>query len=344
MLRQIPLAQAPTWQEQLADLVTDPAELLASLRLQPADVGLSEAAMREFPLRVPRPYLARIKPGDPNDPLLLQVLPGSAETRVQPGFLSDPLGETEANAHSGLLHKYAGRVLLITTQSCAVHCRYCFRRHFPYADNRPGRAAWRESLRYIAQNPEITEVILSGGDPLACSNGYLQWLVDELLAIGHVRRLRFHSRLPVVLPARVDEPLLRLLDTGKAQFVMVIHANHAREFDAEVDAACARLHAAGVSLLNQSVLLKGINDDEDALCALSERLIAARVLPYYLHMLDKVRGAAHFDVSEARALALVERMRARLPGYLVPRLVREERGMPAKTPLSPVPVATVTGI
>jgi EF-P beta-lysylation protein EpmB len=269
--------------------------------------------------------------GDPHDPLLLQVLPQAAELLATPGFSRDPLGEADANRHSGLLHKYEGRVLLIATQSCAIHCRYCFRRHFPYSDNRPGRAQWQETFDYIAADATITEVILSGGDPLAVSNTYLQWLLDNLLQIPHLERLRIHTRLPIMLPARIDNPLLQMLGKRRQQIVMVVHANHANEFDAEVDAACARLRAEGVHLLNQTVLLRGINDSVEVLAALSERLLAAGVLPYYVHMPDKVEGTAHFYMSEADALPLLQALHARLPGYLVPRLVREEAGKPGKT-------------
>jgi L-lysine 2,3-aminomutase len=340
MLRKIPLtptnaiAPSATWQEQLADVLTDLPELLATLRLDAAQLGVSEEALRDFPLRVPRPYLARMQPGDPRDPLLLQVLPQVAELVATPGYSHDPLGEAAANNHSGLLHKYQGRVLLIATQSCAIHCRYCFRRHFPYADNRPGRAQWQDTFDYIAADRTITEVILSGGDPLASSNTYLQWLVDNLLAIPHVERLRIHTRLPIMLPQRVDGALLQMLGQRKQQIVVVLHANHANEFDAEVDAACARLRAEGIHLLNQSVLLKGINDSVEALAALSARLLAAGVLPYYVHMPDKVQGTAHFDVSDEEAKALLQALQARLPGYLVPRLVREESGAPGKVLLN----------
>lgn len=333
MLRTIPLVTSPSWQEQLADLVTDPAELLAILQLKMEDVGLSAETIQSFPLRVPRPYLARIKPGDPRDPLLLQVLPLKAENAAHSGYSNDPLGELGVNQTPGLLHKYAGRVLLIATSSCAIHCRYCFRRHFPYSDNRPGREQWQSSFDYIEANPDIQEVILSGGDPLATSNAYLSWLVEKLLAIPHVRRLRLHTRVPIMIPQRVDAPLLQLLGNRKQQIIMVLHANHAQEFDTEVDSACQRLRAVGIHLLNQSVLLAGINDSCEALCNLSERIFAAGVLPYYLHMLDKVNGAAHFAVPLTTARELISHLRATLPGYLVPRLVREEAGMMSKTPL-----------
>lgn len=338
MLQTIPHSRStPPWQEQLSSLVSDPLELLARLDLTPAQVGLSLDALRDFPMRVPEPWLARMTPGDPHDPLLLQVLPSAAELLELPGFSKDPLAEAGESGPPGLLHKYRGRVLLITTQSCAIHCRYCFRRHFPYAENRPGRERWQEALDYIAADSAITEVILSGGDPLATSNSYLRWLVEALAAIPHLKRLRLHTRLPLMLPDRVDTALLKLLETWNARpgstSVLVVHSNHAQELDAEVDAACQRLRASGVHLLNQSVLLKGINDNIDALCTLSERLFAGGVLPYYLHVLDRVSGAAHFMVEDEVALELVRQMQARLPGYLVPRLVREEPGKPAKTPL-----------
>jgi L-lysine 2,3-aminomutase len=337
MLRHVsptPITDASCWQEQLADAVTSLPELLALLGLDARTLDVAEEALREFPLRVPRAFAARMKHGDPRDPLLLQVLPQAAELIDQSGYTRDPLGEHAANARPGLLHKYHGRALLIVTQSCAIHCRYCFRRHFPYSSNRPGRAQWREAFAYLAADPSITEVILSGGDPLATSNTYLRWLLDEVLSIPHITRLRIHTRLPLMLPARIDAALLDMLSRRRQQIVVVLHANHAAEFDAEVDHACARLRSTGVQLLNQSVLLKGINDDADALCALSERLLAAGVLPYYLHMPDKVAGTAHFDVDSARATALLTQLHARLPGYLVPRLVREEAGRAGKTALT----------
>lgn len=333
MPQTIPATALRPWQEQLADLVTDPQELLALLGLDAVQLDLAPEALCDFPLRVPRPYISRMRRGDPADPLLLQVLPLGAELLEVPGYSADPLQEQDANAVPGLLHKYAGRVLLITTQSCAIHCRYCFRRHFPYADNRPGRAQWQEALDYIAADPSIVEVILSGGDPLATSNTYLGWLLGELGRIPHLRRLRLHTRLPLMLPDRIDRGLLELLAAWQGQVVLVLHANHAQEFDAEVDAALGRLRAGGVQLLNQSVLLKGINDSADVLCELSERLFAGGVLPYYLHQLDKVAGAAHFAVPDARALQLMDELRSRLPGYLLPRLVRETAGDSAKMPL-----------
>ena len=323
MLHTIPLSCRPGWQEQLADLLTDPLELLALLQLSPAAAGYSVQALQDFPLRVTRAYAARMHKGNARDPLLLQVLPLAAEMQALPGYGDDPLAERGANPVPGLLHKYQGRVLLITTQACAIHCRYCFRRHFPYADNRPSRAGWEQSIEYIASDGSIEEVILSGGDPLAISNNHLDYLLQRLATIPHLKRIRLHSRLPLLLPDRIDAPLLAMLGALPQQVVLVLHANHAQEFDEEVDLACQRLRTSGVHLLNQSVLLAGINDNAQALIDLSQRLFAAGVLPYYLHMLDKVNGAGHFDVAEPAALALIGAMQASLPGYLVPKLVRE---------------------
>lgn len=327
--------QRPAWQRALAEAISDPAELLAVLELPRTLLPEGRDASKLFPLRIPRSYVARMSKGDPADPLLRQVLPLAAEHDVAPGFVQDPVGDLQAMAQPGVLHKYQGRVLLITTGACAVHCRYCFRRHFPYGDANPAPAAWRQALDYIAADPSVTEVILSGGDPLVLPDRRLAELASRLAAIPHVRRLRLHSRLPVVLPERVDTALLAWLRDTPLQKLMVIHANHANEIGAETRAALAALRDSGVILLNQAVLLRGVNDSAEALAALSESLVAAGVMPYYLHLLDKVQGAAHFQVSEDRAQALMTALQARLPGYLVPRFVREIAGEPAKTPLSP---------
>jgi L-lysine 2,3-aminomutase len=329
----IPLSPQLTWQEQLANLISDPQELLALLQLNPTSVGYSEAALHSFPLRVTRAYAAKMRVGDPHDPLLRQVLPQHAEMLAAPDLSTDPLQESAYNPAPGILHKYQGRVLLITTQSCAIHCRYCFRRHFPYQDNRLSRAQWRQSLQYVAADSSIKEVIFSGGDPLALANGHLETLLGLVNEIPHVERIRFHTRLPIVLPARVDDSLLAMLRRAPQQCVMVVHANHAQEVDAEVRSACERLRAAGATLLNQSVLLAGINDHVDTLTQLSEQLFAANVLPYYLHLPDNVSGTGHFLVSKPQAITLLQQMQTRLPGYLVPKLVQEEPGAPSKTRL-----------
>jgi len=267
-----------------------------------------------------------MKSGDPHDPLLRQVLPLAAEEDDVPGYTADPLDEAAVESAPGLLHKYHGRALLVTTGVCAVHCRYCFRRHYPYEELPGGIAAWEPALAAIAGDPSITEVILSGGDPLALSDERLALLAGRLEVIPHVRRLRVHSRLPIVIPERVEDDLLAWFASPRWTPVLVVHANHAAELDEQVAAGLARLAAAGVVLLNQSVLLRGVNDDGQALVELSERLIDCRVTPYYLHQLDRVRGAAHFAVSEARGLELIAELRARLPGYAVPRYVRETPG------------------
>lgn len=326
-------AQPARWQLLWREAVSDPRELLRLLDLEHAAETLLPNADTGFPLRVPRGFVARMRRGDAFDPLLLQVLPSAAELGEVPGFTRDAVGDLAARATGGVLHKYTGRALLIATGSCAVHCRYCFRRHFPYADETAAANRWEAALAHLRADDSIDEVILSGGDPLSLATHKLAELGHALVRITHVRRLRIHTRLPIVLPERVDAELTQWLGTLGLPCVVVLHANHANEIDASVRAACARLRGAGATLLNQSVLLAGINDNAGALCDLSERLFEAGVLPYYLHQLDRVAGAAHFEVGDAQALALAEAVRARLPGYLVPRLVREVAGESSKRPL-----------
>lgn len=311
----------------------DPRELLALLGLDAAAAGISAEAAAQFPLRVPRAFVARMGRGDLHDPLLRQVLPLDAEMRPVPGFGLDAVGDGAAKTADGVIQKYRGRALLIATGSCAVHCRYCFRRHFPYAEETAARDGWREAVAAIAADPSIDEVLLSGGDPLSLATGKLAELTDALAAIGHIKRLRIHSRLPVVLPERVDAPLLAWLRSLPWPVAFVIHANHANEFDTAVDAAMRALRDTGAQLLNQAVLLRGVNDSVDALATLSERSFAAGVLPYYLHQLDRVAGVAHFEVDDAHARVLHTELATRLSGYLVPRLVREIPGDTGKRPL-----------
>lgn len=325
------------WVRSLSEAVSSVGELLGILGLEASQVDASLEAHRDFPLRVPRSFVARMRPGDPRDPLLLQVLPSGAELAAPPGYGRDPLRETEGpvSPTPGLLHKYRGRVLFVTTGACAVHCRYCFRRHFPYSEHRTWDEGWRRALAYVAAEPSIEEVILSGGDPLSVADDKLARLASELAGIPHLERLRVHTRLPIVLPERVDDALLAWMTGSRLTPVMVVHANHAREIDGEVARALGRLRRAGVALLNQAVLLAGINDDVEALAELGEALFDCGVLPYYLHLLDPVAGAAHFEVGESRARRLVAELMARTSGYLVPRLVREVPGAPSKTPLVP---------
>lgn len=322
------------WQEQLAAAVTSPAELLRRLGLTPGALPRARAGL-DFPLRVPQAYIARMRPGDPHDPLLRQVWAHGDEDLEAPGFVADPVADQGARAGPGVLHKYHGRALVVATGACAVHCRYCFRRHFPYADSQARPGAWQETLAALDADPHLEEVILSGGDPLVLGDRRLGAMLADLAALGRVRRLRIHTRLPVVLPDRVTRGLTALLADLPLPVVTVVHANHPRELDAAVAAALGRLDRAGTTLLNQAVLLRGVNDDPRVLVELSERLFRCRVLPYYLHQLDRVAGAAHFHVPEARAVALAEHLRDHLPGYLVPRLVTEVPGAPAKLPVEP---------
>ncbi|WP_017940651.1 MULTISPECIES: EF-P beta-lysylation protein EpmB [unclassified Thioalkalivibrio] len=325
----------PAWQQALARAIDNPDALAARLELPREALPGMQAGHRLFRTRIPESYLARIHPGDPRDPLLLQALPDAREAVESPGFVSDPVGDHDALAAPGVVHKYHGRVLLLTTGACAIHCRYCFRREFDYADHNPARDDWTPALEYIAGNPDIHEVILSGGDPLSLSDTRLARLAERLAGIPHLERLRIHTRLPVVLPERVDDRLLAWLGQGRLQHILVLHANHPREFAAPADAALQRLRAAGVTLLNQAVLLAGINDDAETLIELQEAGFRLGVLPYYLHQLDRTRGTAHFEVSDARAGALYRDLHARLPGYLVPRLAREIPGEPGKTLRAP---------
>jgi EF-P beta-lysylation protein EpmB len=324
---------APDWKRLWREAVRDPRELLALLGLEGAVPGISDAAAAQFPLRVPRGFVARMRHGDPHDPLLRQVLPLDEELRPMPGFVADAVGDAAARAGQGVIHKYRGRALLVATGSCAVHCRYCFRRHFPYADETAAAGGWREAVEAIRADDSLHEVILSGGDPLSLATPKLAELTGALAGIPHVRRLRIHTRLPVVLPERVDDEFQAWLRALPWPVAVVVHANHAREFDDAVDVAMARLRAAGAVVLNQAVLLRGVNDSFEALAGLSERGYAAGVLPYYLHQLDRVAGAAHFEVPDDRAKALHAGLLAGLPGYLVPKLVREVAGDASKRPL-----------
>ncbi|MBV9576046.1 MAG: EF-P beta-lysylation protein EpmB [Gammaproteobacteria bacterium] len=323
-----------SWQEALSDLITDPKELLTLLELDPALLEQASLAARLFPLKVPRGFVARMEKGNVDDPLLKQVLPLGLELEVSSAYTADPLAEKNANPLPGLLHKYHGRVLITLTSACAIHCRYCFRRAFPYENNNPSSKGLDKILAYINADTAISEVILSGGDPLAVSDKFLQRFTDQLGLIKHVKRLRIHTRLPIVLPERVTTDFLQWIDNLSLDKVCVVHANHPQEINEEVQTALLQLRKAGVTMLNQTVLLKGINDQVDVLAALSETLFSAGVLPYYLHVLDKVQGAGHFDLPRTEAMRLHHELTSRLPGYLVPRLACEEPGAAAKTLLS----------
>ena len=319
-----PVSPESGWQAELRQAVRSGAELRRRLELP--QEGAATDGPEDFPVFVPPSYLGRIRPGDLSDPLLRQVLPVEAERDVVEGFSADPVGDAAATLQAGVLQKYAGRALLITTGVCAVHCRYCFRRHFPYEESPHSDASWDQALASIASDETIHEVILSGGDPLMLVDARLASLVEKIAAIPHVVRLRIHTRLPIMIPSRVTGELIDWLTGSRLTPVMVIHANHAQELDDKVAGAMARLQQAGVMLLNQAVLLRDVNDTVDTQAELSERLIAIGVVPYYLHQLDRVQGAAHFEVPIAEGRELVAALRARLPGYAVPRYVQEVAG------------------
>jgi len=323
-----------SWQHLLSHCFSDPASLAEFLQLEPEQLNFSAGASAQFSLKVPLPYAMRMQKGNPRDPLLLQVLPDPRELEHFPGFVTDPLAEAQANHLSGLIHKYKNRVLLMLSGACAINCRYCFRRHFPYDDNKIGSQQWQKILRYIENDSSIEEVIFSGGDPLATSDRRLDKLITDLGQIKHLQRLRIHSRLPVVIPQRITDQLCQILQTTRLQSVLVIHANHANEFDHQVTVALDKLQAAKVTVLNQAVLLKGINDTLASQKQLHTASFAAGALPYYLFVLDPVQGAAHFDISDSQAQQLIAQLQRELPGYLLPRLAREIPGKPHKTLLA----------
>jgi len=325
--------QGALWKRDLAAAITRPDELLDALGLDRALLTGAREASKRFSLLVPRGYAALMERGNPNDPLLRQVLPLSAELHDHGGFSRDPVGDKDAMQAPGLLRKYQGRALLLVTGACAIHCRYCFRRHFAYGDDSTLHDRAAGALLHLAEDGSIREVILSGGDPLMLDDMALCALVGELNAIGHLCRLRLHTRLPIVLPSRVTDELCRILEASRLKPILVVQVNHARELSGASRNALERLRKAGVVLLSQSVLLRGVNDGADRLAELSEALFESGVLPYYLHLLDKVCGAAHFDLEQIAATRLMGRLRSRLPGYLVPRLVREVAGRPCKDPV-----------
>ena len=328
------LHQEQNWQSQLSDLITDPLELLNLLELSTEQL-LSGAilASEQFKLRVPRAFVGKMRIGDPFDPLLLQVLPHHLELEEHPEFITDPLGEEAANQMAGVLHKYQSRFLLTLTGACAIHCRYCFRRHFPYQENLPKNDDWLNIKQYIEDNPAINEIILSGGDPLTLSNRKIALWVERLESLPQLKILRIHSRVPVVIPNRIDDEFISILKNSRLRIIVVIHSNHASELDDFTCSKLLQLSLHHITVLNQTVLLKGVNDSATTLTELSYRLFEARVMPYYLHVLDKVKGAQHFDLRSSEIDHIYSDVLASLAGYLVPKLVREIAGEKNKTPL-----------
>jgi len=325
-----PLQMKLDWQQELILAVTNPLELCRLLELDPSLFKLSDRSIAQFQLKVPRGYVARMQKGNPYDPLLRQVLPLAQEDQTASGYSLDPLGEAQFNPISGLLHKYHGRVLLTLTGTCAIHCRYCFRRHFPYTENNPAQE-WQNIFNYLEQDPSVSEVILSGGDPLTLNDRSLNAFSDALAKLPQIKRLRIHSRIPIVLPERITPEFVSWLSGIKQKPVLVVHCNHPKEINEPVIQAMRALKVAGITLLNQSVLLKGVNDNLETLVELSEALFAAGVQPYYLHVFDRVQAAAHFDSDLQEVKTLYRQLSHRLPGYLVPKLAQENAGEKAKT-------------
>ena len=321
---------AKNWQQQLAEAFNNIEALCRYLHLSPDDLPISVAATENFPLRVPLSFAACIEKGNPHDPLLHQVLPVNEELLTYPGFSNDPVGDLASATQNGVLHKYHGRVLLINIGSCAINCRYCFRRNFPYAELQLSKQKEDAAIQAIQDDTSISEVILSGGDPLLLSDTRLTKLIQQLSSIKHLKRIRIHSRLPIVLPARITDELINTLRLSPKQIVIVVHCNHANEISDRVISACNLLKNSGITLFNQAVLLKGVNDNAKVLGELSEQLFSHGIIPYYLHLLDKATGTGHFEVSEQEALALIQEVQSTLPGYLVPKLVKEQAGGTSK--------------
>lgn len=323
----------PEWQKQLAAAFKDPVELGRALQLPESWIAEHAPARQLFPMLVPRHFASLMNARDLNDPLLLQVWPQSVEFNQVSGYGTDPLGEAEVSAQPGVLHKYKSRLLLILRGGCAVNCRYCFRRHFPYNEHKIGRQQLADLVAYLQDHPEINEVILSGGDPLMAGDASISALLDVLEELPQIKRVRLHSRLPVVIPTRLTQGLAARLKKSRLQAILVIHANHPNELSETLGQGLGIWREAGVHLLNQSVLLKGVNDNAGTLARLSEGLFKMNVLPYYLHQLDKVAGASHFAVDDSQATALIKQLQIELPGFLVPKLVREIAGELSKTPV-----------
>ena len=322
------------WQKILANSITKPAELFSMLELDHTLLPASLKACLLFKLKVPSPFIQRMRMRDVSDPLLMQVLPVKQESEVISGFSCDPLLESNQIPVEGLIHKYKGRVLVMSSSVCAVNCRFCFRRHFSYEENQLNEKRLDDIVSYIGQDDSIKEVILSGGDPLILSDRRLSELIQCFARLAHVKTVRIHTRLPIMIPQRISDDLLHAVTHDRLKTVVVLHCNHGNEVDSAVKTACQKMARAGLTLLSQAVLLKGINDNATALLYLHERLFDCGVIPYYLHLLDKVQGAAHFDVMESSAKKIMSQLRALSPGYLVPRLVREIAGRPFKVPMA----------
>ena len=326
----------PDWKTEFSRCVNSTDELLNYLQLDAQQLSVSQQAALSFPMRVPWPFVRRMEIGNPSDPLLSQVLPVEAEMQPMPGFSPDPLKESDHNPVPGIVHKYHNRLLLIVSPQCAINCRYCFRRHFPYEETRQRKEQWQQALDYISSKPEINEVIFSGGDPLAANDKFLGWLAEQIASIPHIKRLRIHSRLPVVIPSRINQQFFDWATATRLKPIMVLHINHGNEINDELAAGIAQCSANGIVMLNQTVLLKGINDSAEILSELSEKLFDCGVTPYYLHLLDKVQGASHFDINRDKAKQIYGQLQTRLPGFLVPKLVAEIAGKRSKTQIAAV--------
>lgn len=325
------LPRGRDWKLVASEAFRDLGALLEYCEIDPAPAVFE--AKQEFPLRVTRYFASLIEKGNALDPLLLQVLPDRREFKAVEGYSTDAVGDQQAMPVPGLIHKYHGRVLLTLTGACAIHCRYCFRRHFPYGEAGVDYKLDGQVMSYLAGKPDVSEVILSGGDPLMVSDQKLARLIDQLNRIPHIRVLRIHSRVLSVLPERVTDSLLDVLRQFRGRLVFVTHVNHPNEISSHNQEAFDLLNRQGYVIFNQSVLLKGVNDNTQTLVDLSNRLFDSHIIPYYLHRLDKVQGAAHFDLTPQESCRIYSRLRKQLPGYLLPAMVEEIAGQTSKTPV-----------
>lgn len=315
------------WQLELKNSITNYLDLFKLLNLNPKHPKLIDTIQySQFPLLVTNSFINRIQKMDINDPLLRQILPTTQELQNNNSFCADPLQEANFNKIPGLLHKYSSRVLIIVTKACAINCRYCFRKEFQYSANIASGKNLENIINYIAKDSSIIEVILSGGDPLIAPNNYLQHLISKLESIKHIETVRIHSRVPIILPCRLEPEFINILLKSRLNIVLVTHTNHPQEINQEVAEYFKLLQNTKITLLNQTVLLKNINDNAGVLAELSRKLFSIKILPYYLHILDKVNGTKHFAVKLSTAKKIYGELQSKLPGYLVPKLVTEKPG------------------
>lgn len=324
-------AQIPLWRQIQRETFTDWKKLVDFLQLDLDSPKARLLTHSSFPLNLPLRLAQKIQKNCWNDPVLIQFLPTTEEEKESPLFVLDPVEDEAFRKTPKLLHKYQARALLLSTSACAMNCRFCFRRNFAYETT---EKKFEKELQEIRLDTSLSEILLSGGDPLSLGHTQLESILKELEQIPHVKRIRFHTRFPLGIPERIDADFLKLLGGCEKQIIFVIHCNHAHEFDDTILESLRQIQRLGVIVISQSVLLKGVNDTVEALEELFLLLINNGILPYYLHQLDRVQGAIHFEVPETTGKELIAELQKRLPGYAVPKYVKEEAHKPHKTPIT----------